>query len=103
MQEDKPNSLTKGQKNVIKANEKVQYDFKDTRTQWTMKGRAQDYEAYSGKNIGFDQTSPRFNYNQVFYGQSLKFDVPGPGQYAYKANLELKMTSQPKNKIRANK
>ena len=59
-----------------------QYDFKDDRTQWTAKGRAGDYEVFSGKNIGFDHTSPRFNYNQVFYGQSLKFDVPGPGQYA---------------------
>lgn len=36
---------------------------------------------YAGKRVGFDATSPRFNYNQVFYGQSLKFEVPGPGQY----------------------
>ena len=69
VQDDKTsNSLTKGQKNIVKANEKVQYDFKDTRTQWTVKARAGDYEVFSGKNIGFDQTSPRFNYNQVFYG-----------------------------------
>ena len=73
------NSLVKGVKNIIRADEKIQYDFKDTRTEWTAKARAFDYEAFSGKNIGFDQTSPRFNYNQVFYGQSLKFDVPGPG------------------------
>ena len=69
VQDDKTqNSLMKGNKNVMKANEKVQYDFVDTRTQWTNKGRAVDYEMFSGKNIGFDQTSPRFNYNQVFYG-----------------------------------
>jgi hypothetical protein len=63
----------------LKAHDKIQYDFKDDRTLWTSKGRASDYEIFSGKNIGFDKTSPRFNYNQVFYGQSLKFDVPGPG------------------------
>jgi len=68
-----------GIKNIVRAEEKCQYDFKDTRTQWTSKERAMDYEMFSGKNIGFDHTSPRFNYNQVFYGQSLKFDVPGPG------------------------
>jgi hypothetical protein len=45
------------------AADKIQYDFKDTRTQWTSKGRATDYEVFSGKNIGFDKTSPRFNYN----------------------------------------
>lgn len=95
------NSLFKGVKNVIRADEKVQYDFKDTRTQWTAKGRAGDYEVFSGKNIGFDQTSPRFNYNQVFYGQSLKFDVPGPGQYPQKPLAEIATTSQPKNKTRA--
>ena len=95
------NSLFKGVKNVIKANEKVQYDFKDTRTQWTAKGRAGDYEAFSGKNIGFDQTSPRFNYNQVFYGQSLKFDVPGPGQYPNHKNIHISTTCLPKNKNRA--
>lgn len=57
------NSLLKGAKNVLRANEKVQYDFRDSRTQWTAKGRAGDYEAFSGKHIAFDQTSPRFNYN----------------------------------------
>jgi hypothetical protein len=49
---------------------------------WTKKTRANDYEAFAGKRVGFDATSPRFNYNQAFYGQSLKFEVPGPGQYA---------------------
>jgi hypothetical protein len=85
------NSLVKGVKNIIRADEKIMYDFKDTRTEWTAKARAFDYEAFSGKNIGFDQTSPRFNYNQVFYGQSLKFDVPGPGQYpqGHKTNIAI--------------
>jgi hypothetical protein len=36
--------------------------------QWTKQTRANDYEAYAGKKVGFDATSPRFNYNQVFYG-----------------------------------
>lgn len=49
--------------------------------QWTKQMRATDYEAFSGKKVGFDVTSPRFNSNQVFYGQSLKLDVPGPGKY----------------------
>lgn len=48
------NSLFKGVKNVIKADEKCQYDFKDNRTEWSSKGRAPDYEMFSGKNIGFD-------------------------------------------------
>lgn len=48
---------------MIKAEDKIQYDFKDNRNQWMAKGRATDYEMYSGKSIGFDQTSPRFNYN----------------------------------------
>jgi len=65
----------------MKVGDKVQYDYFDDRTAWVAKARAVDYEMYSGKNIGFDQTSPRFNYNQVFVGHSLKFDVPGPGQY----------------------
>lgn len=48
--------------------------------QWTKQQRASDYETYAGKKVAFDATSNRFNYNQVF-GQGLKFDVPGPGQY----------------------
>lgn len=48
---------------------------------WTRQMRATDYEAFSGKRVGFDGTSPRFNSNNVFYGQSLKLDVPGPGMY----------------------
>lgn len=87
------NALIKSSKSAIKAEEKCQYDFKDTRTEWTSKGRAMDYEMFSGKNIGFDQTSPRFNYNQVFYGQSLKFDVPGPGQYPQGKRSDIAFTS----------
>ncbi len=49
--------------------------------EWTRQMRATDYEAFSGKKVGFDGTSPRFNSNNVFYGQSLKLDVPGPGMY----------------------
>ncbi len=48
---------------------------------WTKQMRATDYEAFSGKKVGFDGTSPRFNSNQIFYGQSLKLEVPGPGKY----------------------
>lgn len=58
----------KSSNDFLKAHDKIQYDFKDDRTLWTSKGRASDYEIFSGKNIGFDKTSPRFNYNQVFYG-----------------------------------
>lgn len=93
-------SLYKGQGNIVRAQDKVQYDFKDTRNQWTKKERAGDYEMFSGKNIGFDQTSPRLQYNQVFYGHSLKFEVPGPGQYQPNRISEIATTSQPKNKTR---
>ena len=48
------NSLFKGARNVLRAQDKIQYDFRDTRNQWTAKGRAPDYEMFSGKNIGFD-------------------------------------------------
>ena len=50
----------------------------------THQQRAGDYESVAGKKVGFDATSPRFNYNQVFYGQSLKLEVPGPGLYTHK-------------------
>jgi len=33
------------------------------------------------KNVPFSRTANRFNTNEVFYGQSYKFDVPGPGYY----------------------
>lgn len=35
-----------------------------------------------GKKVGFDATSPRFKYDQVFYGQKIKFEAPGPGEYS---------------------
>ena len=31
--------------------------------QWTRQMRATDYEAFSGKKLGFDATANRFNYN----------------------------------------
>lgn len=43
--------------------------------------RAGDFEVAPGRKVGFDATSPRFPYNQVFHGQSYKFDIPGPGRY----------------------
>jgi len=56
--------------------------MKDTANVWhEHRTRASDYETVAGKRLGFDATSPRFNYNQVFYGQSLKLEVPGPGLY----------------------
>lgn len=50
--------------------------------------------------MGFDATSPRFTYNQVFYGQSLKLEVPGPGLYQEKRNVGARpMTfSQPRTR-----
>lgn len=86
---------------MLRAADLTQYDFKDARTTWTGKGRAPDYEVFSGKNIGFDKTSPRFNYDQVFYGQSLKFGVPGPGYYPPERTKEIAVESMPKNKTRA--
>mmetsp|Transcript_48533 Transcript_48533/g.35725 ORF Transcript_48533/g.35725 Transcript_48533/m.35725 type:complete len:121 (-) Transcript_48533:132-494(-) len=66
---------------------------------WTKKMRATDYEAFSGKRVGFDATSPRFPYNNVFYGQSLKFEVPGPGQYQDEdQDPRPKTYSQPRSK-----
>ena len=60
----KSNTQTfKSTNDVLRAVDLTQYDFKDARTTWTGKGRAHDYEVFSGKNIGFDKTSPRFNYD----------------------------------------
>jgi len=42
----------------------------------------------AGKRVGFEATSPRFNINQVFFGQSLKIDQPGPGNYPLKDFVE---------------
>ena len=59
--------------------------------------RASDYEAFAGKKVGFDATSRRFHYKEVFYGQSLKYDVPGPGQYASN-DARPRTYGQPRNK-----
>ena len=69
--------------------------WRDNRT------RASDYESIAGKRVGFDATSPRFNYNQVFYGQSLKLEVPGPGLYKDGLAVDArrpKTMNQPRNK-----
>jgi len=50
-------------------------------SEWVKQTRASDFEQQVGKKVGFDSTSPRFHFNQAHYGQSLKFDIPGPGQY----------------------
>ena len=62
--------------------------------------RASDLEIASGRRVGFDATSPRFNYNQVFYGTSLKLEVPGPGLYKNKGDVSdrPKTFNQPRNK-----
>ena len=62
--------------------------------------RASDFESAAGKRVGFDATSPRFNYNQVFYGQSLKLEVPGPGLYQDGRDMQKrpKTMNQPRNK-----
>ena len=40
----------------------------------------------------------------MFYGQSLKFDVPGPGQYTNNGKQsEIAFSSLPKNSFRSNK
>ena len=49
--------------------------------------RASDYEAFSGRKVGFDATARRFHYKEVFYGQSLKYEMPGPGQYTDQSTL----------------
>ena len=62
--------------------------------------RAGDLEQVQGKRVGFDATSPRFTYNQVFYGQSLKLEVPGPGLYeeGRQTGERPKTFSQPRTK-----
>lgn len=42
--------------------------YMDNEKSWTKQMRARDLEAMSGKRVGFEATSPRFNMNQVFYG-----------------------------------
>lgn len=55
--------------------------YLDNEASWTQQTRARDLEIMAGKRVGFEATSPRFNINQVFFGQSLKIDQPGPGNY----------------------
>ena len=47
----------------------------------THQTRATDCEQILGRKVGFDATSPRFNYNQVFYQHNYKREIPGPGVY----------------------
>jgi hypothetical protein len=48
--------------------------YLDNEKSWTQQTRAKDLELMAGKRVGFEATSPRFNINQVFFGQSLKID-----------------------------
>lgn len=84
--------MTTNDPNSMNAQDKVQYDFKDTRTDWGKKEKSLEY----GRHVGFDQTSPRFHFNQVFYGTSLKFDIPGPGTYAIGNRSDISFTTKPK-------
>ena len=45
--------------------------------------RAKDYDVMAGKKMGFDATSPRFHYNQVFHYSETQPQV-GPGKYSAK-------------------
>ena len=68
-------------------------------SEWKHQTRAQDFEQSVGKKVGFDATSPRFQFNQAFYGQSLKFDIPGPGQYRESSSESRPKTfNQPRSK-----
>ena len=71
-------------------------------SEWVKQTRASDFEQQVGKKVGFDSTSPRFHFNQAHYGQSLKFDIPGPGQYVEGQQVQPidrpKTFSQPRNK-----
>lgn len=69
-------------------------------SEWLKQTRASDFEAQVGKKVGFDSTSPRFHFNQAHYGQSLKFDIPGPGQYqdGKEKGERPKTFNQPRNK-----
>lgn len=63
---------------------------------WVKQTRASDFEQQVGKKVGFDSTSPRFHFNQAHYGQSLKFDIPGPGQYTDGQGNPLQIDNRPK-------
>jgi len=73
----------------------------DNRLMWTThQARAQDAEQVLGRKVGFDATSPRFHYNNVFYQHSYKREIPGPGVYQVPLEHENrpKTFSQPRNK-----
>jgi len=55
--------------------------YLDDKPMGQKKTRTADYEVVNGKKVAFDVTSPRFHFNHAFYKHSLKFEVPGPGQY----------------------
>ncbi len=67
-------------------------------SEWHKQTRASDFEQQAGKKVGFDSTSPRFHFNQVHFGQSLKADIPGPGHYPESAAERPKTFNQPRNK-----
>lgn len=62
---------------------------------WRHQTRASDFEKAIGKKVGFDGTSPRFNFNEAHHGQSLKFDIPGPGQYNDKTKSATAFPARP--------
>ena len=77
-------------------------DVKDSYKSRTLKkNRASDYEFFTGNSIAFDNTSPRFKFDQVFYGEPLKFDIPGPGYYQIEKVSNISSSSLPKNKQRS--
>jgi hypothetical protein len=47
----------------------------------THQTRASDCEQVLGRKVGFDTTSARFAYNQVFYKHNYKREIPAPGMY----------------------
>lgn len=55
------------------------YSSQGQTEEWTHQTRATDLEKAIGKKIGFDSTQNRLPYNMAHFGQSLKFDIPGPG------------------------
>ena len=49
-------------KAVLGAENAITY-LKENSQMWKHQTRAKDYEVVAGKRVGFDATSPRFNYN----------------------------------------
>jgi len=72
MRDPEHKGLEVDSKMVIGVENKVTY--LDNEKSWTQQQRARDHEIMSGKRVGFEATSPRFNINQCFYGTSLKID-----------------------------